>query len=124
MCDIDYFKKVNDNYGHEAGDEVLKSVSGILKKHMTKDGFAIRWGGEEFILCFINDDESTTYKKLVSIMNEVRNLCVCYEDYKIKVTMTFGIAKGDVLKSVDEIIKIADDKLYSGKENGRNQIVL
>ncbi len=124
MCDIDYFKKVNDNYGHEAGDEVLKSVSGILKKHMTEDGFAIRWGGEEFILCFINDDESTTYKKLVSIMNEVRNLCVCYEDYKIKVTMTFGIAKGDVLKTVDEIIKIADDKLYSGKENGRNQIVL
>lgn len=124
MCDIDFFKKVNDNYGHEAGDMVLKSVAEVFKKHMAESGFAIRWGGEEFLLMFVNDDENTTYKKLEKIILEIRNMSINYCGKTIKITMTFGIAKGDVTKSVDEIIKLADNKLYYGKENGRNQIVL
>lgn len=124
MGDIDFFKKVNDTYGHAAGDKILKSVANIIKIKVSNLGFAIRWGGEEFLICFYKINAEKAYELLTEIKNEIENTIIEYEDKKISITMTFGMAKGDISVTSEEIIKEADDKLYEGKQNGRNRIVV
>ena len=121
--DIDHFKNVNDTYGHECGDIVLKAVSEVFKEEMKERGFAARWGGEEFLLIF-----SAHVDDILDILNEIvwriRSIKFEYEDYEpFSVTMTFGV-NGRVLdKTNDEVIKEADHCLYEGKMTGRNRIV-
>lgn len=124
MGDIDYFKKVNDTYGHAAGDIVLKKVAGIIKTKVANNGFAIRWGGEEFLICFYKINTERAYNIIVDIHNEIEDTIIEYENNKIKVTMTFGIAQGDTSMKSEDIIKEADNKLYEGKQGGRNTIVV
>ena len=124
MGDIDYFKKVNDTYGHAAGDIVLKKVSSIIKSKVANNGFVIRWGGEEFLICCYKISTEKAYDIVADIHNEIENTIIEYENYQIKVTMTFGIAQGDTSMKSEEIIKEADDKLYEGKQGGRNTIVV
>lgn len=123
LGDIDFFKKVNDTYGHDAGDEVLKSVAAVLKKHLRGKGFAARWGGEEFLLGFQGYSVLEAKAATEDILKEIRAMEVVCEDKTLKVTMSFGVSKGLSEKSVDEIIKAADDHLYYAKEHGRNQVV-
>lgn len=120
--DIDYFKKVNDTYGHEAGDAVLKNIANILNKNMQGRGYVARWGGEEFLLVFENATQKVAREALLDILNHIRSSEVTYEEEKIKVTMTFGVVPGDCTKEMKVLLKEADDKLYWGKENGRNQV--
>lgn len=163
LCDIDFFKKVNDTYGHESGDMVLKEVAKVLKTNMVGNGFASRWGGEEFLLVFNNTNIKSAYLIAQKILNEIRGLQVenkknseeeLFGDFIagktgeieiieddgseteqylevdpscipfIKVTMTIGLARGGMGRSQDEIVRIADEGLYYGKEHGRNQIVV
>lgn len=123
LGDIDFFKKVNDTYGHDAGDAVLKQVAFILKTSMKGKGFAARWGGEEFLLGFKGYTVERAAQETERILEEVRNSVVECNDNKISVTMSFGVAKGKKGASIDSIIKEADDKLYFAKTNGRNQVV-
>ena len=120
--DIDFFKKVNDTYGHECGDAVLKNVSALLKQHMWRRGFAARWGGEEFLLVFENADLAEARKQLELLMDKIHELDTLYEDQHVKVNMTFGLvcASG---KDIHALLKEADEKLYIGKTNGRNQVI-
>ena len=121
ICDIDYFKKVNDTYGHEFGDDVLVAISDILKK---KEGvFASRWGGEEFLLVFpgLNGDEA--YLKVNEIRNEVKALVVPHGENNISVTMTYGVTEYALTNPLEENIKEVDEKLYMGKQSGRDRIV-
>lgn len=121
--DIDHFKNVNDTYGHECGDLVLVDVSNRLKRHMKGNGFVARWGGEEFLLVFEDMDVAQAVHKLEILLDEIRDASVIYKETdEVKVTMTFGIAPGDEEK-IDYAIRNADQKLYYGKNNGRNQIV-
>lgn len=121
--DIDFFKKVNDTYGHECGDAVLADISLRLRKHMKGNGFVARWGGEEFLLVFSELTVEQSVQKLEGLLQDIRDNAVIYnEDTIVKVTMTFGITQGTEEK-LDDIIKEADEKLYFGKNNGRNQIV-
>lgn len=120
--DIDFFKKVNDTYGHPCGDKVLQEVSRILRKHMQEKGYAIRWGGEEFLLLYENSKLEEAHKALNVLLNEVRSTCIDADGNQIYVTMTFGMAC-DLSRSLKDLLKEADDKLYYGKNNGRNQIV-
>lgn len=124
ICDIDFFKKVNDTYGHNAGDEVLRHVSGILSKNARICDGIYRWGGEEFI-CILPD---TTQEGAAEIAERMRLLIkdsVCkFEDLEIKVTMSFGVAKIDKNMSIEDNIKVADEKLYRAKENGRNVVIV
>lgn len=123
LGDIDFFKRVNDTYGHEGGDVVLVQLARIMKKHMTGKGFVSRWGGEEFLLIFSEYLLEDAKKLLDEIMQEIRESDIVYgEDTKIRVTMTFGICQGST-DSVDAILREADSKLYIGKNSGRNQIV-
>lgn len=122
IADIDFFKKVNDTYGHNAGDEVLKAVANILKTEMTGKGFAARWGGEEFILVFDKTDADSAVPHLEKALDRIRANVVETEGYSIKVTMTFGVSEG-TQESIEEIVAVSDEKLYYGKQHGRNQVV-
>lgn len=121
--DIDFFKNVNDTYGHEAGDVVLKGVSQIMKKHMNNMGYAVRWGGEEFLFIFEDVPYKQALKILQDFLEEIRSTTFTYNMTSIKITMTLGIVKSQPQDPLNIILKCADDKLYKGKTNGRNQIV-
>lgn len=121
--DIDFFKKVNDTYGHECGDLVLKNIALVLRKSMLGRGTAVRWGGEEFLLIFERDNLEEAEKEVWDILEKVREIDTVYEGEHIQVSMTFGIAEGTEGEGTDEILRRADDKLYFGKMNGRNRVV-
>lgn len=120
--DIDFFKKVNDTYGHNCGDEVLKKVAAVMRDTMKDSGFVARWGGEEFILVF-KGKLGPAQEKLEKIAQEIRDTIVVFDDYEVKVTMTFGMVQYHSPNNLDYVISKADKLLYKGKENGRNQIV-
>lgn len=123
--DIDFFKKVNDTYGHDCGDVVLTEVSKQLKVFMHGKGYAIRWGGEEFLLVFVNRNLAYVEAKMKELLDTIQKDSILYkEECQVAVTMTFGIVEaGDEHEDVDDLIVKADEKLYFGKQNGRNQIV-
>lgn len=123
MGDIDYFKKVNDTYGHEAGDIVLKEVADILKKNMRGRGFAARWGGEEFMLGFKSGNLTHILKCVEEILDEIRDKEIICDESNINITMSFGIATKVPEMSLEDVIRQADERLYSAKTGGRNQIV-
>lgn len=122
MCDIDWFKKVNDQYGHDCGDYILVQISEILNESVQNHGFASRWGGEEFLLIYELDFEEVVEKVKV-LLEQIRNYEFQYNGQKMEITMTFGIQEMKKGADYEEVIKIADDKLYRGKRSGRNQIV-
>ena len=121
--DIDFFKKVNDTYGHEAGDVVLKKIADIIGNYMKKRGIVARWGGEEFLLVFegINGDEAAL--ALEDLRDRIAKTKIFYGEQELRVTMTFGIEEYDFKAGIDKIINEADKKLYMGKEAGRNRVV-
>ena len=123
MGDIDHFKMVNDTYGHDAGDEVLKTVSNEIMRFMEKRGYCARWGGEEFLLVFTDMNGDDAYYSLDSFRRKLAEKETEYEGSIIKVTMTFGLEEHGFYQNTDKTIKDADDKLYTGKETGRNKVV-
>lgn len=122
--DIDFFKKFNDSFGHECGDEVLKAVARVLSDSMARQGFVIRWGGEEFLIAFDNFTAVTAAVKAGEILQAVRDNLVEYNGETHAVTMTFGVAEGYSDRPISEQINAADAKLYEGKEAGRNRVVV
>lgn len=122
IADIDFFKKVNDTYGHTAGDEVLVSVAQIMKKSMAGKGFAARWGGEEFLLVYTGCDIETTLTYLEMLVEAIREMCVEYDDKVIKITISIGVATGNG-DSVDKVLCTADNRLYHAKKEGRDRVV-
>ncbi|MDE5965892.1 MAG: diguanylate cyclase [Lachnospiraceae bacterium] len=122
MCDIDWFKKINDTYGHDAGDYVLVTISQIFQENIKDCGFASRWGGEEFLLVYGLGLQDTR-AKVEQLQNTIREFNFQYQDKSFRVTMTFGIEGDHTGSSYEERIKEADNKLYVGKNDGRNQIV-
>lgn len=119
--DIDDFKRLNDTYGHPAGDQVLRELSEIFQTCMQGKGVAARWGGEEFL--FIYSDREGALHALENMMEKIRGVQICYGEQKIQVTMTFGAAACEAGDTTESLIKRADDRLYFGKANGKNRIV-
>lgn len=119
--DIDFFKSVNDTYGHEGGDTVLKLLAACLKRHIDSQGFVARFGGEEFLLVYKNKSLREALSQLQKLSEEIRNMECIYEGHTIHITMTFGITEG-VGHNMTHLLRIADNLLYRGKENGRNRI--
>lgn len=123
MADIDDFKKINDRYGHNAGDEVLKEVSKRMKECCS--GFEVsRWGGEEFLILPAG---MTTLPDVVDVMEKLRQRIeaepVIHAEITIPVTITAGIAVREQGQSVDAWVQAADEKMYFGKNNGKNKVV-
>lgn len=122
MCDIDWFKKINDQYGHDAGDYVLVEISQMIRDNVKDVGIASRWGGEEFLLIYQLDYDAT--KARVELLQKtIREYEFTYGESRIKITMTFGVEAEHKEEAYEERIKRADNKLYIGKNNGRDQIV-
>ncbi len=123
IFDIDDFKKVNDTYGHQAGDCVLKTVSLLIEDSASKDFIPVRWGGEEFILYMPQTDEKNAYEYLELICSKIRDNTVYYDNQEIHITVTAGMFTGEDLGEYEEAIRKADERLYYGKKHGKNCVV-
>lgn len=121
--DIDFFKKFNDSYGHDCGDMVLREVSRTLSRRVGDHGYAVRWGGEEFLLVLSGKKIEDVESFVNQIADEIKAMESVYEDRVLKVTMTFGVTDGDTKANIDDIIKKADQALYEGKETGRDKVI-
>lgn len=119
LMDIDFFKSVNDNYGHTIGDKVLKQFGELLKNNIGKNNKVGRWGGEEFlIIC-----PETDFNSAFSLAEKMRR-CIEEHDFKLKnnVTCSFGVATSKDRDTITNLIIRADNGLYKAKESGRNNI--
>lgn len=123
LCDIDLFKRVNDTYGHDVGDEVLKTIADTFRKNLPPDSFISRWGGEEFLLIFprMNGDEACTALEI--FRQKLRGIVFDGGTETFSITLTFGLVEYDFRSDITTLLKEADEKLYLGKENGRDRIV-
>ncbi|MBE5852537.1 MAG: GGDEF domain-containing protein [Lachnospiraceae bacterium] len=121
--DIDFFKKINDTYGHDVGDEVLIAIAGHLNEYMADKGLVARWGGEEFLLLFWGMNGDNVYMELEKIRSRLEKVMIKHEEEDISVTMTFGMDEYDPSHPIDYTISSADKKLYIGKKTGRNKVV-
>ena len=123
MGDVDFFKYVNDTYGHQAGDETLRQLAKVISIHMEHLGFVFRWGGEEFVLIYEDMDRYQAFKHLEILQEQIDQESIYWKDDKVKITMTFGLADSNEYNDLDELINLIDDNLYRGKKEGRNRIV-
>jgi diguanylate cyclase (GGDEF)-like protein len=126
MLDLDHFKKINDTYGHDAGDAVLKELGRILQSDIRGDDIATRYGGEEFIVLFYNTDAETAKNRAESLRLSVSMLQVKYGAQQVgPITISIGISVyPNDGKNPLELIDAADKALYSAKNTGRNRVVL
>ena len=121
--DIDFFKKTNDTYGHDAGDMVLKELAKVFLEVMGKEGKVCRWGGEEFLFVFPGMDMEEVQLLMSDLLDDIRHTPVLYERKLIHVTMTFGVEEFGRNHTMESVIQEADRKLYLGKESGRNRVI-
>jgi len=124
MLDIDFFKNVNDTYGHTAGNVVLKELAGILVKSVRKGDIVARYGGEEFGIVLQGANTQTAYQLCERLRKRVENFNFNTDNETIKITVSLGLFSKDYMNEVtiNEIIKTADKKLYLAKNNGRNRV--
>ncbi len=138
MGDLDDFKKINDTYGHDCGDLVLRSVASIILDHTGDLDRSFRWGGEEMLL-IMRGEKGECYKRVDEIKRQICELDIKDEGRPVKVSMTFGFVDclelekqlsenhgqnaGNMHISMDNVISLADEKLYIGKRSGKNVIV-
>jgi len=123
MFDIDYFKKINDTYGHIAGDRVLIHISRLAKGLLREGDIFIRYGGEEFCVVLPGASSEDAYKMAERIRIAIQDSSVFYAEYELKVTISLGIASFPELsvKDEQELLKAADEALYISKNSGRNK---
>jgi diguanylate cyclase (GGDEF)-like protein len=124
MIDLDHFKRVNDTYGHEAGDKVLKTLAFTLSEQCRRGDFACRYGGEEFVIVMPNITTDIAYERAENIRRYLNSMSVPYGPYNLTITISMGIAcypvNGDTRES---ILHAADQAMYGAKEAGRDHIL-
>ena len=124
IADIDFFKKINDTYGHNCGDYTLKTLADLFREKAGESYRVCRWGGEEF--CFflpvMNLDEAG--EVMFSLCGAVRKMPLCFGDKEFNITITIGVEEYDYMSPIEQILEHADQKLYRGKIGGRNQVVV
>ena len=126
MIDLDRFKKLNDAFGHQTGDEVLRSVGGVLHQVVTETQFAARYGGEEFVLLVVDASARQLRALAEEIRLSVAKLRTPYENKYIAITISLGVAHmnpDDPELNPKSLLKRADTCLYEAKNNGRNRVV-
>ena len=123
MGDIDNFKKINDVYGHDIGDEVLENISRCFQKSVRKTDMAVRWGGEEFLIFFPNTTMDKACMIMERIQNSIRSLFIPTKKGDLSVTMTFGVADKKNYRNYEDVIQVADLRMYYRKRNGKNCVV-
>ncbi|KTD69441.1 regulatory protein (GGDEF domain) [Legionella steelei] len=126
MLDLDHFKKINDTYGHDAGDAALKELGKVLQDDIRVGDIAARYGGEEFLVVFYSTDAETIKTRAESIRHEISRLQIKYGAQVVgPITASIGISVFPTHgRTPEELIESADKALYFAKANGRNQVVL
>jgi len=125
MIDIDHFKRINDTYGHIAGDTVLKHIARLFSTYLRSTDKCGRFGGEEFLIIF----KMTSIREAADISGRIQKTIMdhppVYENKRIEVTVSIGVESNEnkEINNAEAFIKLADKKLYTAKENGRNRIV-
>ncbi len=123
ILDIDHFKKFNDTYGHLFGDVVLKSVAQTIKNSLRATDTMARFGGEEFVIILPRTSIKKAFEKVEYLRHKIANTVITDSLVSASVTASFGIASfPETSKSINEIIKDADNALYKAKDNGRNRL--
>lgn len=122
MFDLDHFKAVNDNYGHDAGDMVLRAFSRILQEEGRTNDIIGRFGGEEFLAILGDTDMSGAKKFAEKVRLHVEEAHFMYQEKRIKLTVSVGIAERSLYPSLNNAVLGADEQLYSAKKKGRNRV--
>ncbi|MCR4902458.1 MAG: GGDEF domain-containing protein [Butyrivibrio sp.] len=124
MLDIDFFKSINDTYGHDNGDKVLVEIANILSSKSTDSIKAGRWGGEEFLIVSGNEVKYSDFKDFMEkIRQEISEKIFTFNNKAVHCTVSIGVSHSHKGISPKDVIKKADDNLYIAKESGRNRLV-
>lgn len=123
LADVDRFKQINDQYGHDAGDQVLRSLSERFKQSIRKQDLVARWGGEEFLFML----PSTHIEHAEDVANKIRESIaaqpIWQNQHPVNVTISIGVAEITYEDSIDQAINLADKRLYVAKQEGRNKVI-
>jgi diguanylate cyclase (GGDEF)-like protein len=119
FCDLDYFKKINDQHGHKIGDDALREFASLISSHTRNTDIVARWGGEEFVLLLPETDINKAASIAEKLRTEIENNRFSYVG---KITASFGVTEFVPGDNDISFIKRADDALYRAKENGRNRV--
>jgi len=123
MFDLDHFKRVNDTYGHLAGDRVLEEISLLVKKNMRSDDILARYGGEEFIAILPETDKTKAMELADRLRDKISKQPIFFDNKSINVTASFGVSQLEPNTDFTRIIQDADTMLYKAKLNGRNTVM-
>lgn len=125
MFDIDNFKKLNDTYGHQFGDEVLKAVSQIIIASLRNTDFAFRYGGEEILAILTNSSSNQAFIPIERIRAKIEEYPFCCNGQNIKVTISAGISEiKQEISTAQNLAKVADEALYEAKHSGKNKVII
>jgi len=122
VCDLDYFKRINDTYGHLAGDKVLRLIARVLSRSLRSTDFVARYGGEEFVIIMPSTSRSEAATALEKLRAAVESSPFNFHGKPVTVTMSFGVTEAKEGDNADALFSRADALLYQAKENGRNQV--
>jgi diguanylate cyclase (GGDEF)-like protein len=128
MCDVDHFKKINDTHGHQAGDEVLKTVVGSLRQKIRSTDWIARYGGEEFVIVLPETSATNAAKVADTLRDHLAKLPISYNGIALSVTASFGVAGWSAgvpaNASLDALIARCDVCVYESKAQGRNRVTM
>jgi len=121
MMDIDFFKKVNDTYGHDGGDVVLQKIASLISSSFDSDAIACRFGGEEFCILLAHSVEADVIGRFDAARQAIEDTEIIADGQTIRVTMSTGVCSEP--DTIESMLKLADSRLYTAKETGRNRVV-
>jgi diguanylate cyclase (GGDEF)-like protein len=124
ICDLDHFKSINDRYGHETGDMVLRSVSHLLSNEIRQCDKLSRWGGEEFLIMLPDISRTEALMVAERLRKKVEDFKISHQGHDMNLSMTLGVTSLIDLENPEHAIARADTGLYKGKNSGRNCVVL
>lgn len=120
--DLDHFKRVNDEFGHAVGDDVLRTVGVRIRRNLRTEDLAVRWGGEEFLLLLPDTDRNSAVQVADKIRLAVSDQPVDFRDHSVPITISFGVAQLTDEDEADELVRRADEAMYRAKSLGRNRV--
>jgi len=123
VIDIDDFKKINDTYGHTAGDKTLQVIANTIQKKISKEVFVARYGGEEFVLIYSSQNEATLIKELNLINKSISRLPFKFKNNKVSITLSIGATHINKEDNIHTAFERADEAMYKAKAQGKNQVI-